>query len=148
MGELKDKDYVAIVQCEIVKQRCSGYFCEKAFNERTGGFSDYPKDKAYRTLYMTCGGCCGRALQRKLSHLARKIKAREGIGKDRLVVQLSSCITQDNFHAPPCPHLGYLKTIIARLGIEVREDTSISELAEKRRAEGVYSSKGAACEGN
>ena len=146
MSELSEKDYVVVVQCDIVKQRCSGYFCEKAFNERTGGFAAYPRDKAFRVLTLTCGGCCGRAVQRKLSHLARKIKQREGIGKDKLVVQLSSCITKDNFHAPPCPHLGYIKTLIGRLGIDVREDTSISELSEKRRAEGIYASKGAACE--
>ena len=90
MVELKDKDYVAIVQCHIVKERCSGYNCEKAFNERTGGFSAYPKDKAYRTLNLTCGGCCGRAVQRKLSNLTRRIKKQEQIGKDRIVVQLAS----------------------------------------------------------
>ncbi|MBM4030648.1 MAG: CGGC domain-containing protein [Planctomycetes bacterium] len=145
-NDLREKDYVAVVQCHIVKERCSGYFCEKAFNERTGGFAAYPKDKAYRTLYLTCGGCCGRAVQRKLSHLARKIKQREDIGKDRIVVQLSSCITKDNFHAPPCPNLDYLKALIARLRLDVREDTAVSELAEKRRAESVYKAKGAACE--
>ena len=48
MTDLREKDYVVIVQCDLVKQRCSGYFCEKAFTERTGGFSDYPKDKAFR----------------------------------------------------------------------------------------------------
>ncbi len=146
MTDLAEKDYVVVVQCEIVKQRCSGYFCEKAFNERTGGFAAYPKDKAYRTLYLTCGGCCGRAAGRKLAHHARKIKQREGVERDRIVVQLSSCITKDNHHAPPCPNLDYLKTLIARLRLDVREDTAISELSEKRRAEGVYKAKGAQCE--
>jgi len=84
-----EKDYVVIVQCHIVKQRCPGYFCEKAFHERTGGFADYPKDRAYRVMNMTCGGCCGRAVHRKLSSLLRQLKKREGIEKDRVVVQLS-----------------------------------------------------------
>ena len=136
--DLAEKDYVVIVQCHIVKERCPGYFCEKAFHERTGGFADYPKDRAYRTLYMTCGGCCGLAVQRKLTSLARQLKKREGIGKDRIVVQLSSCMTKDNFHGPPCPHLDYVRTLIARVGLDVREDTSISERAEQRRREGVY----------
>jgi len=48
MIELKDKDYIAVVQCDIVKERCSGYYCEKAFHERTGGFAAYPKDRAGR----------------------------------------------------------------------------------------------------
>jgi len=38
MVNVKEKDYIVIVQCHIVKERCPGYFCEKAFNERTGGF--------------------------------------------------------------------------------------------------------------
>lgn len=138
MVDLKEKDYVVIVQCHIVKERCSGYNCERAFHERTGGFAAYPKDKTYRMLNMTCGGCCGRAVQRKLSNLTRRIKKQEDIDKDRIVVQLSSCITKDNFHAPPCPHLDYLEALIAKLGLYVREDTVISEKSEKRRKEGRY----------
>jgi len=135
---MEDKDYIAIVQCHLVKQRCSGYYCEKAFHERTEGVSGYSKDKAYRTLFMTCGGCCGRALHRKLANLVRKIKAREDLDKSRIVVQLSSCITRDNYHGPPCPHLDYLKQLIDKLGIDVRHDTSLSKKAQERRDAGVY----------
>ena len=135
---MDDKEYIAIVQCHLVKQRCSGYLCEKAFHERIGGFSDYSPDTAYRTLYMTCGGCCGRALHRKLSNLMRKIKAKEGVERDKIVVQLSSCITKDNYHGPPCPHLDYLKQLIAKLDIDVREGTSISRMAEERRKKDIY----------
>lgn len=135
---MKDKDYIATVQCHLVKQRCSGYFCEKAFHERTGGFARYSPDKAYRTLYLTCGGCCGRPLHRKLSNLVRKIKAKEGIERDRIVVQLSSCITNDNYHGPACPHLGYLRELIGKLNLDICETTAISKKAEERRAQGVY----------
>ncbi|MFC1793516.1 CGGC domain-containing protein [Planctomycetota bacterium] len=142
MIDLKDKDYIVIVQCHIVKERCSGYNCERAFNERTGGFASYPKEKTYRMLSMTCGGCCGRAVHRKLSNLIRKINKAEAITKDRIVVQLSSCITKDNFHSSPCPHLDYLKGLIAKLGLDVRDDTYINEKSEKRRKEGLYSAGG------
>jgi len=135
---MKDKDYIVIVQCHIVKERCSGYNCESAFHERTGGFAGYPKDKAYRMLSMTCGGCCGQAVHRKLSNLIRRIKKTEAVTKDRIIVHLSSCITKDNFHAPPCPHLDYLKSLIAKLGLDVCEDTFIDEKSEKRRKEGLY----------
>ncbi|MHC5179089.1 MAG: CGGC domain-containing protein, partial [Planctomycetota bacterium] len=135
---LNSKEYVVIVQCDIVKQRCPGYLCEKAFHERTGGFAEYPADKPYRVINLTCGGCCGRALHRKLSLLKRTIKKKEGIDKDKIVVQLSTCITKDNYHAPPCPHLDYLKALIAKIGIDYREDTEICEKSEKRRKEGVY----------
>jgi hypothetical protein len=57
-------------------------------------------------------------------------------------VQLSSCITKDNYHSPPCPHLDYLRALIARAGLRVREDTVISELAERRRRDGVWQGRG------
>jgi len=135
---MKDKEYIVIVQCHIVKERCSGYNCEKAFNERTGGFAAYPKEKMYRMLNLTCGGCCGRATHRKLSNLIRRIDKAEAVAKDRIVVQLSSCITKDNFHSTPCPHLDYLKGLIAKLGLDVRDDTYIYEKSEMRRKAGVY----------
>ena len=138
--DLSQKDYVVIVQCHLVMQRCSGYLCEQAFNERAGGFSDYPADRKYRTLYITCGGCCGLAVQRKLTHLARLLRKAEGIDKDRVVVQLASCMTKDNFHGPPCPHLDLIKTLIERAGLEFRCDTWIDETAEQRRAKGIYTS--------
>ena len=138
MVDLLNKEYVVVLQCDTVKQRCPGYFCEKAYHERTGGFAAYPKDKAYRVLYMTCSGCCGRAVHRKLTLLKRRLKKKEGIGMDKIVVQLSSCMTKDNYHAPPCPHLDYIRTLISRIGIDILEDTVISELSEKRRADGVY----------
>jgi predicted metal-binding protein len=135
---MTDKDYIVIVQCDIVKERCSGYFCERAFYHRLDAFGIYSPQRAYRTIQMTCGGCCGRALHRKLSHLVRKIRDKEGVDKSRIVVQLSSCITKDNYHAPPCPHLGYLRTLISRLGLDVVEGTWISDKAESRRKDGVY----------
>jgi predicted metal-binding protein len=138
MIDLKNKGYIVILQCHIVKERCSGYNCERAFKERTGGFAAYPGEKAYRMLSLTCGGCCGRAVHRKLSNLIRRIDKAEGITKDRIVVQLSSCITKDNFHSSPCPHLDYLKSLIAKLGLDVREDTFIDEKSETRRKAGLY----------
>jgi predicted metal-binding protein len=141
MIDTKNKDYIVIVQCHIVKERCPGYLCEKAFHERSGGFSIYPKDKKYRMLNMTCGGCCGRAIHRKLSSLTRRIKKKEGIDKDKIVVQLSSCITKDNFHASPCPHLDYIKGLIKKLELDMCEDTVISEKSALRRESGIYSNK-------
>jgi predicted metal-binding protein len=136
--DLTQKEYIVILQCHIVKERCPGYQCERAFHERTGGFADYPRDKPYRTLGMTCGGCCGRATHRKLTRLLQSLQKKEGIGKDRVVVQLSSCMTNDNYHAPPCPHLDYLKTLIGRIGLDFREGTVLSAKSEQRRQDGTY----------
>ena len=138
MVDLKEKDYIAVVQCAIVKQRCSGYSCEKAFVDRSGGFASYPAEKSYRMLNMTCGGCCGRATGRKLANLVRRLK-KDGMDKSRVVVQLSSCMTKDNFHATPCPHLDYIKGLIAKLGLDICEDTCINDHSEKKRTDGVYS---------
>ncbi len=140
MVDLAQKKYIVLVQCHIVKERCPGYLCEKAYHERTGGFAVYPKDKTYRILTVTCGGCCGRATHRKLTLLLRTLKKKEGIEKGAVVVQLSSCITKDNFHAPPCPHLDYLRTLVARIGLDLCESTVIDEKSQRRRDEGVYQS--------
>lgn len=138
--DLGKKQYVVILQCEIVKQRCPGYLCEKALHERAGGFAEYPRDKAYRYLSITCGGCCGRATHRKLTQFLRTVAKTEDINKEQVLVQLSSCMCKDNYHGPPCPHLGYIKTLIERIGLDVREGTVISEKAERRRRDGTYHS--------
>ncbi len=136
--DLAKKDYIVILQCHIVKERCPGYQCERALHERTGGFAEYAKDRAYRYLSLTCGGCCGRATHRKLASFIKTLGKKEGIGKDRVVVQLASCITNDNYHAPPCPHLAYLRALIQRLGLDMREGTVVSAKAEQRRRGGAY----------
>jgi len=138
MTDLANKDYVVILQCHIVKERCPGYLCERAFHERTGGFAQYPTDKPIRCLAITCGGCCGRASHRKLTQFLRTIAKKEGVTKDRIVVQLSSCVANDNYNSPPCPHLAYIKTLIERIGLDVREGTVISEKSEQRRQGGSY----------
>ena len=138
MIDIQNKDYIVIVQCDIVKERCPGYLCEKAYNERTGGFSNYSKDKKYRIMNMTCGGCCGRAVHRKLSNFTRKIQKAEGIEKSQIVVQLSSCMTKDNFHASPCPHLDYIKGLLKKLELDIVEDTVINEKSAMRREAGLY----------
>jgi predicted metal-binding protein len=138
MIDLNNKDYIVILQCDVVKQRCPGYLCEKAFTERTGGFANYPADKQFRIINMSCGGCCGKATHRKLMLLKRTIKKKENIEKDRILVQLSSCMTKDNYHSTPCPHLDYIKGLIAKIGIDVMEDTVISERSEERRKQGIY----------
>jgi len=135
---MPDKTYIVAVQCHITKERCSGYSCERAFHERTGGFADYPKDALVRFLPVTCGGCCGKGVLRKLTNLTRRIKKDEGIDKDRVVVHLASCMTKDNFHSPRCMFTDYIKTLVARAGLDCREDTHISPASEKRRQEGVY----------
>jgi len=136
--DLREKDYIVVVQCDIVMERCSGYGCEQAFHKRTGGFAAYPADRSYRTLYLTCGGCCGQALLRKLTNLVHWIKKTEGVDRDRIVVQLATCITKDNWHSPVCPFLDYLETLVARLNLDCIRDTHIVDISEKRRAEGVY----------
>ena len=133
-----EKDYIVVVQCELSMQRCSGYACEKAFTDRAGGFAAYPREKPYRTLYLTCGGCCGRPLHRKLMHLAGKLKTKENSGPERVIVHLATCITKESHHGPACPHLADLKSMITKAGFDFREDTYISRLAESRRASGEY----------
>ena len=53
-------------------------------------------------------------------------------------MQLSSCITKDNYHSPRCPHAEYIRELVARAGLDCREDTVISDKAEQRRRDGTY----------
>ena len=139
--EIQQKDYIVVVQCDIVMERCSGYYCEKAFNERGGGFAVYPREKAYRTLYLTCGGCCGRAVHRKVYDLIAAIREKEGVKKEKIPVHLSSCITKESYHGPKCPHVDYLKTMIEeKLSLDLIDTSTISETSEGLRNEGVYKS--------
>jgi predicted metal-binding protein len=135
---IMDKKYVVIVQCHIVKERCSGYLCEKVFNNREDRFSGYSGDM--RMLSITCGGCCGLAVHRKLSNLLKLAKKQEGIEKDQIIVHLSSCITNDSYHGPPCPHLAYLKELITKLGLEIVCGTRISKKSESLRQAEIYRS--------
>jgi predicted metal-binding protein len=138
---MQEKDFIVVVQCDIVMERCSGFLCEKAFNDRSGAFAAYPKENSYRTLYLTCGGCCGRAVHRKLGDLVNMLKKAEEMSQDRIVVHLASCITKESFHGPKCPHLDYLKELISgSKGLDLVEDTYISKLSEKRRKAGKYAS--------
>lgn len=139
---MTEKEYIVVVQCHIVMERCSGYFCEKAFHERTGGFQGYPGDKTFRTLFLTCGGCCGRAVHRKLQDLVKMIRKEEKMARERIVVHLATCITKESYHGPSCPHLNYLKRMIRdKLGLDLVEDTSISRKADARRQDGLYESR-------
>jgi hypothetical protein len=70
--------------------------------------------------------------------LANQLQKNEEMDKSQIAVQLASCVTRDNFHGPPCPHLDYIKTLIGRLGLDFYEDTRISDLSQRRRADGVY----------
>ena len=135
---MKNK-YVVVVQCHIVKERCSGYICEKTFHDKQDAFSDYDKSNT-RFLSLTCGGCCGRAVHRKLSDLIKMIKRKEGASKEKIIVHLSSCIVYDNYHGPQCPNIEYLKNIITeKLELKLIEGSYISKAAQKKREAGVYS---------
>lgn len=144
--KIDEKELLVVVQCHIVQERCSGFHCEKAFHDRTGGFAQYPQAQNLRMLSLTCGGCCGRALHRKLAHLKKIAFKRDNITEQQIAVHFSSCISKDNYHAPPCPHLDYLKSLVTRLRLDFVEDTWISRTAETRRQQGAYTTNGPPCE--
>ena len=136
---MDEKKYVVVVQCHIAKERCSGYICENTFHNKEGKFSTYPNNNNIRFLPITCGGCCGRALHRKLLEFIKAIKRKEKIAKNEIVVHLSSCVVTENYHGYPCPHKEYLTDIITKkLGLEMVEGSYISPAAEKKREKGIY----------
>ena len=127
--------YIITVQCDIVKERCSGYLCEEAFHNRQGGFSNYPKDADIRFLSFTCGGCCGRATLRKLSNALKLLKKRAGITTEEVALHFSSCICRESFHGPKCPHYDYLKELVERKEVKWFEGTRISDKTQSRTDE-------------
>jgi predicted metal-binding protein len=129
---------VAVVQCHLVHERCPGYLCDWAFTNRTGGFSGLDLADGARKVSFTCGGCCGRALHRKLSLLKKHAQKYDGIGPDEVLVKLATCISAENYHGPACPHLDYLLDLVRKAGLTPSLDTYISEKAREKRAAGIY----------
>ncbi len=139
------KDYVVVIQCDrAVNQVCSGFHCEWAFSSRRDAFARYPADaaeKKIRFLPISCGGCPGRAVTRKLVNVKKNLKRREQRGAETVAVHLSTCITRSSHHGPRCPHADAIKRQIELAGFpaaDIVEDSRISPKAEQRRAEGMY----------
>lgn len=134
-----EKTYVVVVQCEqAVGAACSGFMCEHAFSRRADAFAGYPAGVRYNA--MSCGGCPGRPVLRKLMNLKRNLMKREETKAERAVAHLSTCIVRASHHGPPCPHLEYIKAQVARAGFDLVEGSRFSPRAEKLRSEGVYES--------
>ncbi|MFL0167947.1 CGGC domain-containing protein [Candidatus Clostridium helianthi] len=132
-----DEKYVVIIQCDIAHNRCSGFACTNAFYNRDEVFKNYNESTRY--ISFTCGGCCGKSIATKLEHLSKKLKLKNNINKEDVVIHLSSCMTNDNYHYDKCPHLDYIKSIVSKKGYnKVIEGSYISKNAEKKRANGSY----------
>ena len=126
---------VVIIQCDTVTKRCAGANCTWAFYKRTGMFADYPPDTQY--MSMTCGGCCGAHVPEKLATLEHKLKRLEKTKED-VTVHLSTCMVSESKHRLPCPFLEYIAAQIKHKGFALRLGTRISELAQKKRDDGIY----------
>ncbi|MCC8190423.1 MAG: CGGC domain-containing protein [Planctomycetes bacterium] len=137
--DLSSIRYIVVVQCHAVtRHTCPGFLCEHAFTARTGGFTRYPRDLPLRYLALSCGGCPGQPVLRKLLNLKRNLQKRENLPVECAVVHLSTCITRSNHHGPRCPHADGLHRQVVEAGFQCVEDSRISDLAEKRRREGRY----------
>ncbi len=132
-----DTKYVVIIQCEISRQRCSGFACTNAFYSKTDAFQGYGEDTKY--ISIPCGGCCGAGLAAKLEHFSNKLLKKTDFKKDDVTVHLSSCMATDNYHHDRCPHFDYIKGLVQKKGYHsIVEGTYISRTSEKRRADGIY----------
>lgn len=132
----KDKKYVLIIQCDIAHNRCSGFACTNAFYSRESFFAEYGENTKY--ISFTCGGCCGKSVAAKLEHFAKKSLKKAELKKDEVVVHLSSCMVTDNHHYDRCPHVDFIKDIVAKKGYSVVEGSYLSLGAERGREKGKY----------
>ncbi|MDR3597451.1 CGGC domain-containing protein [Clostridium sp.] len=131
--------YVVIIQCDIALKRCSGFACTNAFYNKDEVFKNYNDDTRY--ISFSCGGCCGKGVASKLEHFSKKLKSKNNINKDEVIVHLSSCMVTDNYHSDRCPHVDYIKNIISKKGYKnLVERTYISNNAQRKRDEGIYKS--------
>ena len=132
-----DTKYAVIIQCEITRQRCSGFACTNTFYNRDDSFKNYGDSVRY--IAMTCGGCCGAGLASRLEHFSNKLKKKTDVTKEEVAVHLSSCMVTDNYHHDRCPHTDYIKALIEKKGYHnIVEGTYISKLSEKKREAGEY----------
>lgn len=127
---------VAVVQCAVAKERCSGVHCALAFHRREHHFSGYGSEVLY--LPFSCGGCPGRRVSRLAANLKSRLSKEAGIEPAEIVVHLSACVVNESGHYPPCPHLDYIKTILTRKGLKLVEGTYVSATSEERRRTGYY----------
>jgi predicted metal-binding protein len=125
--------YIIILQCHIVKERCSGFLCEKAYYNRKDLFAAYKSEENLRMISFTCGGCCGRATLRKLENFLKCLNKSTDIKSSEIRLHFSSCICKESYHGSVCPHFDYLKTLVERKNIKYIEGTTISQKAALRR---------------
>ncbi|QOX62694.1 CGGC domain-containing protein [Anoxybacterium hadale] len=136
METKSEAKYVFIIQCEIARQRCSGFACTNGFYNRDDVFQGY--DDGVRYIAITCGGCCGAGLAARMEHFSNKLRKTD-VTKDEVAVHLSSCMVTDNYHHDRCPHTEYIKGLIIKKGYKnITEGTYISKTAEKKREKGEY----------
>jgi len=139
MTEREDKSKVkcvVVVQCEVARERCAGVHCALSFHRREHFFTGYGPEVFY--VPMSCGGCPGRRVSRLVANVKRVLSRSADIEPEEIAVHLSACVVNESGHYPPCPHLDYIKAILARKGLRVVEGTYVSALAEQRRREGWY----------
>lgn len=129
--------YVLIIQCDIAHNRCSGFACTNSFYERSGAFEKYGENIKY--ISFTCGGCCGKSVAAKIEHFVRKLTSKTDILKDEVIIHLASCMVTDNTHYDRCPHVDFIKGILAKKGFtNVVEGSYISGGASRKREKGIY----------
>ena len=133
---IKPVKCVAVVQCHVTHERCTGVSCATAFALREHHFAPYGKDTVFYVPF-SCGGCPGRRVSRLAGQLIRKLK-QKGVEKDEIAVHLSTCVVFDSGHYPKCPNVDYMKKILGRKGLKVVEGSYLSDKASQRRRTGFY----------
>lgn len=128
-----EKKYVVIIQCEIARQRCSGFACTNSFYEKLHAFVDYDENTRY--LATTCGGCSGKGISARLENFAKRSK----LDEKSVSIHLASCITNDNKHSPRCPHVNFIRELLEKKGFtNIVEGSYFSKTAKVRREQGIY----------
>ena len=130
---------VMIIQCDISRKRCSGFYCMNDFYNKENHFANRGYSDSVRYIALTCGGCPGKNLAAQLEQFSMRMKKYTDLKKSEIYVHLASCMTTDNHHSDRCPHLDFIKNILLKHGYDnIIEGTYISKNAQLKREQGIY----------
>ncbi|MBU5592291.1 CGGC domain-containing protein [Clostridium sp. MSJ-4] len=75
----------------------------------------------------------------KLEHLSKKLRVKNNIDKDKVIIHLSSCMKKDNNHYDRCSHLDYIKNILFKKGYEnIIERSFLAKSVERKKDKDIY----------
>lgn len=113
---------IAILRCLKSNDVCTGAFCLKAFNRKSGKFAEYGGEDLELVAFMTCNGC-GTVNLHNEAGLREKLEMIKMISPD--VLHVGVCTKQKTGRGKyaVCPHIETILCEIRKLNIKIVDGT-------------------------